>query len=428
MMFHGDGILVFDAGQIVLLTDTDGDDKADVRQVVHKGWSIRDTHGEVSNMQYGLDNWVWAMQGYNDSTVTVGGQTHRFRQGLFRFKPDGSALEFLRSTDNNTWGLGLSEEGVVFGSTANRNPSVYMPIPNRYYEAVRGWAPSLVLRMISDTHLFKPVTEHVRQVDHHGGYTAGAGASLYTARAYPPTYWDRIGFVSDPTGHLTGAFVYRREGADFHSTNSFNLFASDDEWTSPVMAEVGPDGNVWVIDWYSYIVQHNPTPAGFKTGRGAAYQTDLRDKQHGRIYRVVYDRNKTPAQGALSLANATPQQLVETLKNDNLFWRRHAQRLLVERGQKDVLPALMALARDRSVDEIGLNVGVIHALWTMHGLGAVANSNPEATATAIGALGHPSAGVRRNAVQVLPLGPDSVGAIMAAGLTRDADPQVRLMT
>jgi putative membrane-bound dehydrogenase-like protein len=428
IMFYHDGVLVFDAGQTVFLKDTDGDGKADVRQVVHDGWSLRDTHGEVSNMQYGLDNWVWAMQGYNDSQVTVGGQTHRFRQGFFRFKPDGSALEFVRSTDNNTWGLGLSEEGIVFGSTANRNPSVYMPIPNRYYEAVRGWAPSLVLRMISDTHMFKAVTDKVRQVDHHGGYTAGAGASLYTARAYPPEYWDRVGFVSDPTGHLTGAFVYRREGADFRSTNAFNLFASDDEWTSPVMAEVGPDGNVWVIDWYSYIVQHNPTPAGFRTGRGAAYQTDLRDKQHGRIYRVVHDANKTPARGPVSLDGAAPQQLVETLKNDNLFWRRHAQRLLVERGQKDVLPALMALVRDQATDTIGLNAGAMHALWTMHGLGALDGSNPEATGVAVVALRHPSAGVRRNAVQVLPHTSESTAALLAAGLLEDSDAQVRLMS
>ena len=55
------------------------------------------------------------------------------------------------------------------------------------------------------------------------------------------------------------------------------------------MAEVGPDGNVWVIDWYNYIVQHNPTPAGFKTGKGNAYETELRDKKHGRIYRIVPD-------------------------------------------------------------------------------------------------------------------------------------------
>jgi putative membrane-bound dehydrogenase-like protein len=430
IMFYRDGILVFDAGQTVFLKDSDGDGKADVRQVVHDGWSFgRDTHGVVSNMQYGLDNWIWAMQGYNRSRVKVGDETHQFANGFFRYKPDGSKLEFLRSTDNNTWGLGLSEEGIVFGSTANRNPSVYMSIPNRYYESVKGWAQISSLRMISDTYLFKPITDKVRQVDQHGGYTAAAGASLYTARAYPSEYWDRVGFVSDPTGHLTGAFVYRREGSNFRSNNSFNLVASDDEWTSPIMAEVGPDGNVWVIDWYSFIVQHNPTPAGFQTGRGAAYQTDLRDKKHGRIYRVVYDQNKAPANAAgMSLAGATPQKLVETLKNPNLFWRRHAQRLLVERGQQDVVPALVAMTRDQRLDEVGLNAGVMHALWTLHGLGALDGSNAEANAVAVAALRHPSAGVRRNAVQVLPKTSQSAAAILAAGLLDESDAQVKLMS
>jgi putative membrane-bound dehydrogenase-like protein len=182
LIFSHGGVIVFEARQTVFLQDTNGDDKADVRKVLFGTWNMRDTHGGASNLQYGLDNWIWAMQGYNDSRLTVGGQTQRFRQGFFRFKPDGSKLEFLRSTDNNTWGLGISEEGIVFGSTANRCPSVYMPIPNRYYEAVRGWTPSLVLHMISDTHLFKPITDKVRQVDQHGGYTAGAGHALYTAR------------------------------------------------------------------------------------------------------------------------------------------------------------------------------------------------------------------------------------------------------
>jgi putative heme-binding domain-containing protein len=397
-------------------------------------------------MQYGLDNWIWGMQGYNFSRLTVGGETHRFRQGFFRFKPpttlplaggrgkdegaDGSKLEFIRSTDNNTWGLGLSEEGIVFGSTANRNPSVYMPIPNRYYEAVRGWAPSLMLHTIADTHLFKPITDKVRQVDHHGGYTAGAGHSLYTARTYPKEYWNRTAFVSEPTGHLVGTFVLRPEGSHFRSSNPFNLLASDDEWSSPILAEVGPDGNVWVIDWYSYIVQHNPTPQGFKTGRGAAYETDLRDKKHGRIYRIVYEGNspRKDKEVRFSLAGATPAKLVETLKHDNMFWRKHAQRLLVERGKRDVLPALFELARDRGVDELGLNVGVIHALWTIHGLGALDGSNADATAVARAALRHPSAGVRRNAVQVLPRNAQSVVAILDAGLTRDPDAQVRLLT
>ena len=71
------------------------------------------------------------------------------------------------------------------------------------------------------------------------------------------------------------------------------------------MAEVGPDGNVWIIDWYNYIVQHNPTPAGFKTGRGSAYETDLRDKKHGRIYRIVYEGEAGKKQGPYTLADAT---------------------------------------------------------------------------------------------------------------------------
>jgi putative membrane-bound dehydrogenase-like protein len=448
IFFARGGVIVFDAGRTVFLKDTDGDGKADVREVLFGTWNMRDTHGTASNMQYGLDNWIWGMQGYNRSRITLqnGEQTEFFNQGFFRFKPphpplsprggegkgegvEVSKFEFIRSTDNNTWGLGISEEGIIFGSTANRNPSVYMPIPNRYYERVRGWTTSLQLHTIADSYLFKAITDKVRQVDQHGGYTAGAGHSLYTARRYPKEYWNRTAFVAEPTGHLVGTFVLRRDGSDFHSNNSFNLVASDDEWTAPTMAEVGPDGNVWVIDWYNYIVQHNPTPIGFKTGKGAAYETDLRDKKHARIYRIVYDGpSAKETKERFTLANAPAEKLVATLKKDNLFWRWHAQRLLVERGKQDVVPALLAMARDPGVDAIGLNVGVIHALWTLHGLGALDGSHAEATAIAVAALKHPAAGVRRNAVQVLPHDVKSVAAILEAGLTRDADAQVRLMS
>jgi uncharacterized protein len=97
----------------------------------------------------------------------------------------------------------------------------------------------------------------------------------------------------------------------------------------------------------------------------------------------------------------------------------------VERKKQDVVPALIMLAQDKAIDEIGLNVGVIHALWTLHGLGALDGSNPKATAGAVAALRHRSAGVRRNAVQVLPRN-ENPQAILAAGLLKDTDPQVRL--
>ena len=182
----------------------------------------------------------------------------------------------------------------------------------------------------------EPITEKVRQVDFHEHFTAAAGHALYTARKYPRVYWNQTAFVCEPTGHLAATFLLQRNGADFTSRNAWNLLASDDEWSSPIMAEVGPDGNVWVIDWYNFIVQHNPTPRGFETGEGNAYETKLRDKQHGRIYRVVYD--VAPPAKPLDLPRATPAELVATLANDNLFWRRHAQRMLVEFGQGVVEP------------------------------------------------------------------------------------------
>src|SRR5262249_39730070 len=159
-------------------------------------------------------------------------------------------------------------------------------------------------------------------------------------------------------GHLLATFLLERKGSDFTSRPAWNLLASDDEWTAPIMAEVGPDGCVWIIDWYNFIVQRNPTPLGWKTGPGGAYETELRDKKHGRIYRLVPKGAKLPA--PLSLKDATPETLVATLKNDNMFWRLHAQRLLVERGKADVVPALAALVADPAVDAIGLNPGAIH--------------------------------------------------------------------
>jgi putative membrane-bound dehydrogenase-like protein len=423
LTFARGGVLVHQAPHTLFLKDTDGDGVADEQRVLFTGWSTGDTHAGPSNLRQGLDNWIYGMVGYAGYEGVVGGEKVRFSQGFYRFRPDGSRLEFLRNTNNNSWGVGFSEEGLLFGSTANGNPSVHLPIPNRYYESVRGWSASVLPGIAGNAPMY-PITDRVRQVDWHGHFTAAAGHALYTARTYPREYWNRTAFVTEPTGHLVATFALTPAGGTFTSRNAWNLLASDDEWTAPVAAEVGPDGNVWVIDWYNYIVQHNPTPPGYKTGKGNAYETDLRDKKHGRIYRIVY-KNARPT-SPFSLKDATPEKLVATLKHDNMLWRLHAQRLLVERGNKDVVPALVKMAEDERVDEIGLNAGVVHALWTLHGLGALDGSDAKAAGAATRALRHASAGVRRNAALVLPRNQEGVQALVAAGLLADKDPQVRL--
>lgn len=387
IMIYRGGAVVHNATETIYLKDTDGDDKADQTTVLMKGFSAGDTHGGISNFRYGLDNWIWAMQGYNDSTPEFEGKkADSFRQGFWRFKlsntdpPKVTDVEFIRSTNNNTWGLGLSEDGLVFGSTANHNPSTFVPIPNRYYEKVRGWAAPDI-GTIADTWKFSAITENIRQVDQFGGYTAGAGHALYTARTFPMQWWNKTAFVCEPTGHLIGTFLLRRDGATYKSTSPTNLLASDDEWASPIMAEVGPDGAVWVIDWYNFIIQHNPTPNGFTNGKGNAYESDLRDKKHGRIYRVLPTADGTDVLHPWkSLAGASVEDLVSTLKHPSMNWRLQAQRLLVEQKAVDAVPQLLALISDESVDEIGLNVGAIHALQTLKGLGVLDAASTVASA------------------------------------------------
>ncbi|MCB1097693.1 MAG: c-type cytochrome [Verrucomicrobiae bacterium] len=420
-IFSNGGVIVMHSGRAEFFKDTDGDDKADERKVLFEGWSMRDTHATVSHLRYGFDNWIWGTVGYSGFEGTVGGEDVRFGQGIFRFKPDGSKLEFIRSSNNNTWGLGLTEDNIIIGSTANGNASMYMPIPNRYYEAVNGWSAAR-LESIASSQNFYPITDKIRQVDYHGRYTAGCGSAIYTARSFPKAFWNRAQFVAEPTGHVLGLFFLNRDGADFAALNARNLVASDDEWTSPIYGEVGPDGAVWMADWYNYVIQHNPTPKGFETGRGSAYETPLRDKTHGRIYRVTYKDGKPSTKADLSPANA--EGLVAGLKNDNMFWRTHAQRLLVERGNQDVVPQLVALVQDNSVDELGLNPAAIHALWTLQGLGAM--DEGAAREAGLAALKHPSAGVRRAAVMVLPRTEATLDALLAGKLLEDDDAQVRM--
>ncbi|MFO0954527.1 MAG: PVC-type heme-binding CxxCH protein [Isosphaeraceae bacterium] len=205
LAFSNGGLIVHGAPDTLFLKDNDGDGKADERRVLFTGWGTRDTHAGPSNLRYGFDNWFWGMVGYSGFAGTVGGERHRFAQGFYRFRPDGSKLEFLRSTNNNTWGLGFSEEGVVFGSTANGCPSVYLPVPNRYYEAVRGWSPS-VLQSIASWNRFyprdraRPAGRLARRV-HRGGRPRDLhGAGLSEALLEPHVV--RLGADRPPDGDL----------------------------------------------------------------------------------------------------------------------------------------------------------------------------------------------------------------------------------
>ena len=422
LTFARGGLIVHQAPHTLFLKDTTGDDKADVREVMFTGWGLRDTHAGPNNLNYGLDNWIWGAVGYSNFKGTLGGETHEFGNGFYRFKPDGSKMEWIAQGHRNVYGFGVSEEGDLFGTGANGAPSMTLPLPNRFFElagATQG----------SPTHTYRtarglPIFRRFRQNDGYGIYSAGTGHYLYTARNYPQEYWNRIAFVNEPTLGLVGQWVLEKDGCAYKGVNHSNLVASDDEYFSPIVSRVGPDGAVWVLDWYNYIIQHNPTPPGHKHGIANAFESEVRDQEHGRIYRIVHTGGTPDA--APPLHQATPAQLAAALAHPNQFWRTHAQRLLVERADHDVVPRLVSMLNDPSVDRLGLNVGALHAARTMSGLGALDDPSSEAFAAVANALRHPSPGVRSNAAKSLPESDVSVRALVTSGILNDREIKVRL--
>lgn len=422
LVFANGGLIVSQAPHFLFLKDTDGDDKADVREVLFDGWGTYDTHAGPSNLKYGMDNKVWGTVGYSGFEGNLGGKNMRFGSGLYRFSPDGKAFEFLAPTTNNTWGLGFSEEFDVFLSTANNEHSDHFAIPDRLYE-LAGLAEKGIEK-IDGHYAMHVVTKNLRQVDVPGGFTAAAGHNLYTARAFPEEYWNRIAFVCEPTGRIIHRAVLEKNGSGFEEKDGWNFTASADEWFGPVHAEVGPDGALWVLDWYNFIIQHNPTPEGFENGKGNAYIDSLREYTRGRIYRISYEN--APDYDPLELSGEEPKKLVRALRHDNMFWRLTAQRMLVETGNKEIAGDLYDLVSDRNVDKTGINAGAMHALWTLHGLGLLDGASREALDAALEALKHPAAGVRKAAVQVLPRNQHMRESLLASGLLNDPDMRVRV--
>ncbi len=415
LVFADGGVIVSQPPRFLFLKDTDGDGKADVRRTILEGWGIGDTHAQASNLHYGHDNWLYGCVGYSGFNGTVGGVHKQFAMGTYRFKADGSALEFLHQFSNNSWGHGANAAGDQFGGTANNAPIFFGGIPA---SAVPPGFRAMTAKRINTETLAHPITPNFRQVDVFGGYTAAAGSAIIHSPNLPARLQGKA-MVCEPTMKLVALMDLQPNGAGYVARDGFNLVASTDEWMSPVFAEVGPDGAVWFVDWQNFIIQHNPTPSvgngGYaaKTGPGGAHENPLRDHARGRIYRVVWDKAQ-PAP-IRSLADAGTPRLVSALSDGNPFWRLTAQRLLVEGHRADAVPELKALAGKTNAP-----IPALHALWSLQGLGALD------TATHRAALLARDPVLRRNAVRALGDDGAAQALFFGAGVVSDPDPATRL--
>ncbi len=412
-VFVNGGLISTNGSDMIFLKDTDGDDKADVRQVLFSGFNTGDTHAGVSNLRYGFDNWIYATIGYAGFEGTVGGEQHKFATGLFRFKSDGSKLEFLQNTTNNTWGLGFTSDFDILGSTANGNPSWYHTFSKGIYE--KAGLPQPRTPNNDGNPKFFPASMDIRQVDQRDKYTSAAGHAYYTSNRFPAGYADQIAFVCEPTGKLVGQFEITPQGAGYVSKQlPNNLYSSADGWSGPIHAETGPDGAVWICDWYNLIIQHNPTPnknsAGYDAtnGRGNAYESPVRDVKHGRVYRVYPTGSKNDTYPKLVADNL--DSLLVGLSHPNLFWRIQSQRLIVESGSSAAAANLKEIVKADPSSKAAL-----HAFYALQGLAAL-----DAETTQL-ALTSKSRGLRRAASLYAPLDEVTATSLITKNVISAAD-------
>ncbi|MCW1913181.1 ThuA domain-containing protein [Luteolibacter sp. GHJ8] len=404
------GAIVSSGGKMLFLKDTDGDDKADERKVLFEGFKMYDTHAGVSNLRYGFDGWIYGTVGYAGFDGVVGGKPVKFDTGVFRFLPDGSQIEFLGKTTNNTWGLGFTEQFDLLGSTANRQASwQVIGDGGNVRRSDRGTRVYPTTLDVQGSDGWEPPVEllgdgKIRAKGRH--YTAAAGHAVYTDRRFPWDWQNKAAFVCEPTGHLVSMTRLRTENADFiASFEGENLYASSDAWSAPVAAEPGPDGAMWIADWYNIIVQHNRPGAPFEQtkverGAGAAYITPLREKPMGRIYRVTpklrenvspVEKDAEPKLEPIDPGN--PESLLEALSDTSLLRRLHAQRLIMERGGEDLIPGLVERGRN------------IHALYALRHLGYFKKESAEPLTLLRDILdASPSPALRRAVLEVWPEG------------------------
>ncbi|RBP44242.1 putative membrane-bound dehydrogenase-like protein [Roseimicrobium gellanilyticum] len=429
LVFANGGLIITQPPRLIFLKDTNGDDKADVRKVLMDAWGVRDTHAQASSLHYGIDDWIYGCVGYSGFKGTVGGKDMEFAMGTYRFRPDGSSIEFLHQFTNNAWAHSANEAGDQFGGTANGAPIFYGGIPNSVFP--QGMRP-VTARKINVVDKCHAITTNYRQVDVFGGYTSAAGSAFIESDRMPERFRGKA-MVCEPTMKVIALMDVQPQGAGYVAKDYMNLVASTDEWMSPVFAEVGPDGAVWFADWQNFIIQHNPTPSpergGYKaeTGPGGAHLNDLRDHARGRIYRVVTKgTNPKPAQpsldGATQWSRLAAQQFTK-FSTPVVRGTRGEGNTPIRPEDIDGLLTEVTKSVEALKARVTANDGklsALHALWILSREDAL----DEATHKV--ALLAKDARLRRNAVRALGDDSKSLALFFGTGVVSDPDPHTRL--
>jgi len=405
------GIIVTDAPDVLYLEDTNGDNRADIRRKLLTGFALSNPQHNLNSPVLGVDNWIYLA---HESRITpfvykkefgdegtqirfpdranapqldpnANGRNVRFRPDTYELEELSGETQFGQTFD--PWGHHLL--------TANANHLFHEVLAARYIKR----NPNLLVPDATqnipdhgDAAEVYPITENPNHqlLTDAGVITSSCGVTWYTGGAFGQKF-KNVTVIAEPTHNLVHADVIKDQGASFVASRLLEkkeFLASKDSWFRPVNFYVGPDGALYVVDYYRQNIEHPEWMSEEMVKSGTLYN----GKNKGRIYRIT-PKNGLPMDwlGALKINELSSKDLVfESLDHPNGWHRRTAQRLLLDRNSPASVAPLSALVATAKNPE-----AKVQALWLLQSMGKLDEKSLQT------ALQDKEAGVRENAIKLL---------------------------
>ena len=384
------GILVAAPPYLLYCIDENNDEQVEQIDTLMGGFSTGNLQHNYNGLTYGIDNWIYAANGGNDGKPFWWGDENNsidLRGKDFRFNIKKKKIEIIGESSGG-FGLAMDEFGRIFG-THNLTHTSQIVFPERYIEG-RSLLVDHTLQNISDHEenglaRVYPIGEQATRLNHpeQSGYFSGScGITYYDGGSWGKKY-DQTVWVNDVVLNLVHVDKIKKDQSAFKAVRLFKekeFLATSDRSSRPVNLEVGPDGNMYLIDMYRDVIEH---PEWIPDEMEKTLHINA-GKDKGRIYKIYPGSNTASTQ---SISFEDEKNCLNYLSHRNAWYRKTAQRKLIERG-----------VSNKGIDELKkMAVGSqsttkIHALWILQSVGKLG------TDILLKAMQDASAGIRENAL------------------------------
>ncbi len=335
---YQDGCLVFTIPNILFLRDTDGDGVCDERKHILGPFGFdRDTHGMNNAFRRGYDGWLYACHGFNNNTsVTAadGSKVTMNSGNTYRFRPDGSRIEQFTWGQVNPFGMCIDPLFNLFTADCHSKP-VYQLLRGGYYPSFG--KPDDGLGFVP------PMMEHLH------GSTAICGLITYDSADWPAEYQGNYFSGNVMTSRINrNSPVYH--GSTIQAKEEQDFLSCEDPWFRPVDIQLGPDGAMYVLDFYNRIIGHYEVPLPHPG----------RDRTSGRIWKISYKTDKSKPQGKFDISSADAIALIEMLKDTN-----KTRRMLAADQLFDRVGAAAADSAAKTLPKTDSPLQQIHLAWLL---------------------------------------------------------------